>query len=867
MTAEQAGTATITVTATDAGGSNTTTEQTFDVTVGGNRSPEAVGSLRALSLRVADGAETVEVSGAFRDRDNDALTYRAESSSTSVATASASGSQVSVTPVSRGAATVTVTATDAGGSNTTATQRFAVTVANRTPEPVGTLPPVSLRVEDGPESVDVELGFRDPDGDDLTYGARSSAATVATASATGSTVRVTPVSGGTAEITVTATDDGGLSATQTFAAEVLNRAPVAVGRLPALSLRVSAGVRSVNVAGAFGDPDDDALDYTAISTESSVATVSVTGSTVRVTPLASGTTEVTVTARDGGGLSAEQVFEVAVANRSPVVAGTLPGLSLESGTSAAVVEVSGAFADPDGDDLVYGATSSAVTVAAAVVVTGSTVTVTPLSRGFTTVTVTATDVDGSNTSATQRFRVSVDGGRGGGGGGGGGGRNRPPRAVGTLSDRMLEVGESVRLDLSAAFLDRDGDMLAYAAASSSEDVATATVAGGVATVMAVAVGETTVSLTATDVDGSHRTAEHAFTVTVVYDADGDGLIGVHTLAQLGAMRHDLDGDGVPTAAGSAGYAAAFGLTDPVRLPCAAGCVGYELGSDLDFDTNGSGGPDAGDAYWHGGSGWLPVGTAAAPFAAVFEGNGRRIRGLYVRRGDGVGLFGATGSSAVISHVGVVEADVTGTNAVGSLVGLNGGTVRGGYAAGRVSGGTAVGGLVGANAGDIRASYAAAKVAGETWVGGLVGFNDGGLQAGYATGRVSGTVRVGGLVGYNRGTLIAGYATGRVAGMEVAGGVVGATEPGLATAVYWDTDTSGHPAGGAGRGQSTRALQAPTDYAGCIRRGTWTWTVTARPTPRGTSGRMCSIRRCRWTWTATAVRRGRRWAGSSGPARR
>ena len=34
-----------------------------------------------------------------------------------------------------------------------------------------------------------------------------------------------------------------------------------------------------------------------------------------------------------------------------------------------------------------------------------------------------------------------------------------------------------------------------------------------------------------------------------------------------------------------------------------------------------------------------------------------------------------------------------------------------------------------------------------------------------------------------------------------------------TAGYWDTDTSGHVAGEAGQGQSTAALQSPTDYAG------------------------------------------------------
>ena len=93
-----------------------------------------------------------------------------------------------------GTATVTVTATDEGGLS--ATQAFVATVANRPPEAVGTLSTLSLRVLDGAETVEVSGAFRDPDGDDLTYGASSSATAVATVSVSGSGVAVTPVSGG-----------------------------------------------------------------------------------------------------------------------------------------------------------------------------------------------------------------------------------------------------------------------------------------------------------------------------------------------------------------------------------------------------------------------------------------------------------------------------------------------------------------------------------------------------------------------------------------------------------------------------------------------------------------------------------------------
>ena len=290
-------------------------------------------------------------------------------------------------------------------------------------------------------------------------------------------------------------------------------------------------------------------------------------------------------------------------------------------------------------------------------------------------------------------------------------------------------------------------------------------------------------------------------------------------------------------------------------------------ADLDFDTNGSGGPDAGDAYWNNGSGWLPIGTEAEPFGAAFDGNGRVIRRLFVAGGEGAGLFGATGRSGVVAGVGLIEADVTGTQAVGALAGRNGGLVTGCWATGRVSGTATVGGLAGSNAGDIRGSYAAVEVSGERQVGGLAGGNDGGLGAVYATGRVSGMAAVGGLVGHHRGTLTAAYATGRVRGTDEAGGLVGALGgPATVTASYWDTETSGLESSAAGRGLTTTTLQGATAYRGLY--AAWNVDTDGDGTLDGPwhFGRGRSIPCCPSTWTATAQRVGRSWAVSSAPAR-
>ena len=123
-----------------------------------------------------------------------------------------------------------------------------------------------------------------------------------------------------------------------------------------------------------------------------------------------------------------------------------------------------------------------------------------------------------------------------------------------------------------------------------------------------------------------------------YDADRDGLIEVANLAQLDAIRYDLDGDGAST---DANYAAAFPNAMPGMGCPDAGCAGYELVADLDFDTNGNGEADAGDAYWNDGAGWAPIGDGDHWFYADFDGNNHTIANLYINRSDAnhVGLFG------------------------------------------------------------------------------------------------------------------------------------------------------------------------------------------------------------------------------------
>ncbi len=338
-------------------------------------------------------------------------------------------------------------------------------------------------------------------------------------------------------------------------------------------------------------------------------------------------------------------------------------------------------------------------------------------------------------------------------------------------------------------------------------------------------GANTVTVEVTAADGSSRT----YTLRVVqgtdYDRDDDGLIEVASLTQLDAVRHDLDGDGTPTEAGAGVYEAAF-PDAAVGMGCPGACGGYELDADLDFDSDGSGAADAGDAYWNDGAGWTPIGASGrvslilrGAYRGRFEGNGHRIRNLFINAPNtaAVGLFGTL--SGHVRGVGLVHADVTGkatiTAAAAALAGVSGGTIEACYSTGSVSGSWS-GGLVGVQVrGSTRASFSTARVSGTAEAGGLIGTLRSRVEASYATGTVIGVARsadavdtepsAGGLTGGRARSSVANvYATGAVAAPGDVHGLV----PRSGSASYWDADTSG-----VAGGRTTAALQSPTDYAG------------------------------------------------------
>jgi hypothetical protein len=134
---------------------------------------------------------------------------------------------------------------------------------------------------------------------------------------------------------------------------------------------------------------------------------------------------------------------------------------------------------------------------------------------------------------------------------------------------------------------------------------------------------------------------------------------------------------------------------------------YELGNDIDASDT---------INWNGGEGFVPIGTSSSSFTGTFDGQGYKITGLFINRPsvDYGGLFGYTGSDAIMKNVGVVDFNITGHSFLGGVVGQNYGNITNSYATGRVTGSYLVGGLIAYNeGGTITGSYWDTETSGQS----------------------------------------------------------------------------------------------------------------------------------------------------------
>ena len=212
---------------------------TMFVATGCGEAPHVTTPISPLTVFIGDTV-TEDLSDNFADADGDDLTYGATSSSPAIVTVDVTGTMLRIVPKAKGEAGIEVTARDDHG---TAKADVSVTVGNRAPAVVAEATVESYPTQTGTLALSDHLA--DPDGDEMTYLAKSSDVGVVAVEVSGDILHFEAVTRGNAKITVTATDTEGLSGDLEI--------PVTVGRMPA---RVALGFL-YDVTGGSGWANSD----------------------------------------------------------------------------------------------------------------------------------------------------------------------------------------------------------------------------------------------------------------------------------------------------------------------------------------------------------------------------------------------------------------------------------------------------------------------------------------------------------------------------------------------------------------------------------------------------------------------------------
>jgi hypothetical protein len=267
---------------------------------------------------------------------------------------------------------------------------------------------------------------------------------------------------------------------------------------------------------------------------------------------------------------------------------------------------------------------------------------------------------------------------------------------------------------------------------------------------------------------------------------------------------------------------------------------YIQTADIDASETATWFPDGSGGYF----GWPPIGNTTVKFTGTLNGDGYSISDLYINRPamNEVGLIGHLYNSAV-SGIVLLNADITGNNAVGAVVAYQYyATVSNCRASGSVAGHNEVGGVAGniysSTISDCRSSCGVTGSGEHT--GGLLGYNRGTVERCAATGDVTGNGYVGGLIGrfYDGCTVRKSYASGNVRGNYYMGGLVGTLQY---AALVEDSHSSGSVSRIAGSGDEKIGGLVGENYESKIKRCYATGPVifegSADPVNKGLCGRV------------------------------
>ena len=285
--------------------------------------------------------------------------------------------------------------------------------------------------------------------------------------------------------------------------------PEPVGKITPMTFTVGDAAQTISDVDDLFTNVNDRTDYKAASDKVGVATASITGTTLTVTPVAEGTATVTITATLDNGKTASTSFMVTVKaapveppppvtpdpdnNQPRLIQDELDDIDDLKYGHPQTIDLRPLFTDDEGDTVTFDGTTSSNPAVVSASVTGTMLTLTAAAVAIDAFPATARiDVraeDGQHdVPVVESFHVMVV-------------NQAPMKLTEGLSFNigLRPLGEDSR-DLTPYFSDPEGHSLTYSASVAPANVATASVATGTTmlTIVASEVGDAIVTVTAND---------------------------------------------------------------------------------------------------------------------------------------------------------------------------------------------------------------------------------------------------------------------------------------------------------------------------------------------------------------------------------
>lgn len=232
--------------------------------------------------------------------------------------------------------------------------------SNQAPEVILEIPDQEMRPR-GETRLDLSAHFTDPEGDTLTFDAKSSDVSVVAASVAMSTLLLKSevAKGQPVTVEVTASDQDGGTVTEDFKVTIRNAPPRAVGEIPHHRI-LSRADSTFSLLDYFEDEDGDTLNFSAETSNDEIAEVEVSSEgdmTVSTRLIRNTPATIEVTATDRGDEEASLSFEVLVLNRPPEPTEEMQDRILSPGDTV-TVRLTDHFTDPEGDELTFNGRST-----------------------------------------------------------------------------------------------------------------------------------------------------------------------------------------------------------------------------------------------------------------------------------------------------------------------------------------------------------------------------------------------------------------------------------------------------------------------------------------------------------------------------